>query len=93
MAFSLEGWQIVAGGRSEAKTTGSWLEVSSHPGGVQEPEKSHRSIPECILAPRRGAELFSRFPVVYAPLRPPATICQPSRLNSGHHRSSSEWHL
>ena len=69
--FSLKGWKIVAGGRSAAKTTGYKATEIEQPGGLQ----------ERILAPRRGAvQLLVTLPVVFAALRPPATICQPFRL-------------
>jgi hypothetical protein len=62
--FSLKGYQIVAGGRSVAQITGWKLRSGAHPGGV----------PLFFLTPVPGVEYLDYCPVVYAPLRPPATI-------------------
>ncbi len=68
--FSTRRVREVAGGRSEAKTTGKLIKK-------QHPER----VPEALnLAPFQGAFSFPLFPVVFASLRPPATILQPSRL-------------
>jgi len=64
MGLSLKGCQIVAGGRSVAKTTGDQRAALLHPGGV----------------PRFSGTVFQVrinfvfYPVVFATLRPPATI-------------------
>ena len=68
--FSPAGWQIVAGGRSEAQTTGKERLGIMHPGGVP-----------LFSDTRAGCGIFvDCCPVVCASLRPPATICQPFRL-------------
>jgi hypothetical protein len=62
--FSLKGCQIVAGGRSVAKTTGKGVHMIGTLKGC------HR-----FLTPFLGVEVFLHCcPVVYAMLRPPATI-------------------
>jgi len=62
--FSMKGWQIVAGGRSVAQTTGK--ECSR----IRTPEGCHR-----FSDTRSGcAIIFDCGPVVCATLRPPATI-------------------
>jgi hypothetical protein len=74
MYYNPEGCQKVAGGRSEAKTSGRWL-IDSHPEGVParalaEPER---------LAPFR---VLTTIGSRSGGLRPPATILQPSGLRT-----------
>ena len=69
-----KGCERVAGGRSEAKTTGRQA-TRPHPDGV--PDK--KGMQE-ILFVTSGCNSFLIVPVVFASLQPPATICQPSGL-------------
>jgi hypothetical protein len=62
--FSLKGCQIVAGGRSLAKTTGHQTEMIPHP----------ERVPEEAGTPPGCGPTAHGFPVVFATLRPPATV-------------------
>jgi hypothetical protein len=65
MGLSLKGRQIVAGGRSVAQTTGQQSKIIPHPERVSEK----------TVAPLQGADRVGHpFPVVFAALRPPATV-------------------
>ena len=72
VGYNPEGCEKVAGGRSEAKTSGYQIMFFA-------PRRGARK----TVAPLLGAvELLASFPVVFATLRPPATLFHASGVNA-----------
>src|SRR6185436_19621385 len=72
-----KGCKTVAGGRSAAKTTGKCDQIIKHPERVQGSPEFLNTRPRTLSGCKFS---FYALPVVFAALRPPATLSQPVGL-------------